>query len=182
MQASVFLIQKHIIFSSRDAYLTELIPTSVYPECEVQSCIIHMVRNSLAFVPYKDRKEVAADLKTIYQSDTEELALDNLELFSNKWDEKYPAISKSWYNRLEQLNTLFGYTKDIRKAIYTANAIESLNMTLRKVMKNKRVFPNDTAVFKTLYLAIQNIAKRWTMPIRDWAPAYQQMLIKFGKI
>jgi transposase-like protein len=155
---------------------------SVYPECQVQSCIVHMVRNCLAFVPYKDRKAVAVDLKTIYQADTEDIALQNLELFAGKWDKKYPAISKSWYNRWEQLNTLFGYTEDIRKAIYTTNAIESLNMTLRKVMKNKRVFPNDTAVFKTLYLAIQNIAKRWTMPIRDWAPAYQQMLIKFGKL
>lgn len=155
---------------------------SVYPECQVQSCIVHMVRNSLAFVPYKDRKGVAADLKTIYQADTEDIALQNLELFAEKWGKKYPAISKSWYNRWEQMNTLFGYTEDIRKAIYTTNAIESLNMTLRKVMKNKRVFPNDTAVFKTLYLAIQNIAKRWTMPIRDWAPAYQQLLIKFGKI
>jgi transposase-like protein len=155
---------------------------SVYPECQVQSCIVHMLRNSLAFVPYKDRKAVAADLKTIYQASTEDIALQNLELFAEKWDKKYPAISKSWYNRWGQLNTLFGYTGDIRKAIYTTNAIESLNMTLRKVMKNKRVFPNDTAVFKTLYLAIQNIAKRWTMPIRDWAPAYQQMLIKFGKI
>ena len=155
---------------------------SVYPESQVQSCIVHMVRNSLAFVPYKDRKGVAADLKTIYQADTEDIALQNLELFAEKWDKKYPAISRSWYNRWEQMNTLFGYTEDIRKAIYTTNAIESLNMTLRKVMKNKRVFPNDTAVFKTLYLAIQNIAKRWTMPIRDWALVYQQMLIKFGKI
>lgn len=110
------------------------------------------------------------------------ITLENLDEFANKWDAKYPAISKSWYNRWEQLNTLFGYIKDIRKAIYTTNAIESLNMTLRKVIKNKRSFPNDTAVFKTLYLAIQNISKRWTMPIRDGAMPHQQMLIKFGKI
>lgn len=156
--------------------------TAIYPECQVQSCIVHMVRNSLAYVPYKDRKLVAADLKTIYQADTEEIALQNLEEFTGKWGKKYPAISKSWYNRWEQLNTLFGYTAEIRKVIYTTNAIESLNMTLRKVMKNKRIFPNDIAVFKTMYLAIGNISKRWTMPIRDWAPAYQQLLIKFGKI
>ena len=156
--------------------------TAIYPECQVQSCIVHMVRNSLAYVPYKDRKMVAADLKTIYQADTEEIALQNLEEFTGKWGKKYPAISKSWYNRWEQLNTLFGYTAEIRKVIYTTNAIESLNMTLRKVMKNKRIFPNDIAVFKTMYLAIGNISKRWTMPIRDWAPAYQQLLIKFGKI
>lgn len=155
---------------------------SIYPECQVQSCIVHMLRNSLAYVPWKDRKIVAADLRTIYQASTEEVALQNLAEFAKKWDEKYPAISKSWYNRWHQLNTLFGYTAEIRKVIYTTNAIESLNMTLRKVMKNKRVFPNDTAVFKTMYLAILNISKRWTMPIRDWAPAYQQLLIKFGKI
>jgi len=155
---------------------------AIYPECQVQSCIVHMVRNSLAYVPWKDRKIVAADLKTVYQADTEEIALQNLEEFAAKWDKKYPAISKAWFNRWGQINTLFGYTADIRKVIYTTNAIESLNMTLRKVMKNKRVFPNDTSVFKTMYLAIGNISKRWTMPIRDWAPAYQQMLIKFGKI
>ena len=155
---------------------------AIYPECQVQSCIVHMVRNSLAYVPYKDRKLVAADLRTIYQADTEEIALQNLDLFADKWDKKYPAISKSWHNRWQHLNTLFGYTADIRKVIYTTNAIESLNMTLRKVIKNKRVFPNDNAVFKILYLAIANISKRWTMPIRDWAPAYQQLLIKFGKI
>lgn len=155
---------------------------AIYPECQVQSCIVHMVRNSLAYVPWKDRKIVAADLKTVYQADTEEIAIQNLDAFAAKWDKKYPAISKSWFNRWGQLNTLFGYTADIRKVIYTTNAIESLNMTLRKVMKNKRVFPNDTSVFKTMYLAIGNISKRWTMPIRDWAPAYQQMLIKFGKI
>lgn len=155
---------------------------TIYPECEVQSCIVHMVRNSLAYVPYKDRKAVAADLKAIYQADTEEIAIQNLDYFAKKWDTKYPAISKSWYNRWEQLNTLFGYTAEIRKVIYTTNAIESLNMTLRKVIKNKRVFPNDIAVYKIMYLAILNISKRWTMPIRDWAPAYQQMLIKFDKI
>lgn len=155
---------------------------TIYPECEVQSCIVHMVRNSLAYVPYKDRKAVAADLKAIYQADTEEIAIQNLDYFAKKWDTKYPAISKSWYNRWEQLNTLFGYTAEIRKVIYTTNAIESLNMTLRKVIKNKRVFPNDMAVYKIMYLAILNISKRWTMPIRDWAPAYQQMLIKFDKI
>ena len=155
---------------------------TIYPECQVQSCIVHMVRNSLAYVPYKDRKQVATDLKTIYQAATEEIALQNLDEFAKKWDKRYPAISKSWYSRWSQLNTLFSYTSEIRKVIYTTNAIESLNMTLRKVIKNKRAFPNDTAVFKTMYLAILNISKRWTMPIRDWAPAYQQMLLKFGKI
>jgi transposase-like protein len=155
---------------------------TIYPDCQVQSCIVHQVRNSLNYVPWKEKKAVATDLKTIYQAKTEELALQNLAEFAKKWDSKYPVISKSWYNNWEVLNTLFGYNEDIRKAIYTTNAIESLNMTLRKVIKNKRSFPNDTAVFKTLYLAIQKIATRWTMPIRNWAISYQQMLIKFGKI
>lgn len=155
---------------------------SVYPECQIQSCIVHQVRNSLNYVPWKDKKAVATDLKIIYQADTEDIAIQNLDEFANKWDAKYPAISKSWYNNWHILNTLFGYNKDIRRAIYTTNVIESLNMTLRKVIKNKRSFPNDTAVFKTLYLAIQKIAQRWTMPIRDWQISYQQMLIKFGKI
>ena len=155
---------------------------SVFPKCEVQLCIVHMMRNSLKYVPFKDRKAVANDLKLIYQSDTEEIALSNLEVFSQKWDSKYPVISKSWRDKWVNLNTIFSYTSEIRKVIYTTNAVESLNMTLRKVIKNKRVFPNDAAVFKTIYLAIQNIAKRWTMPIRDWSPAFQQLLIKFGKI
>jgi transposase-like protein len=155
---------------------------SIYPHCEVQLCVVHMVRNSLSYVPYKDRKAVASDLRAIYTADTEDIALANLELFSEKWDSKYPAISKSWYKNWDNINKIFSYTSNIRKVIYTTNAIESLNMTLRKVIKNKRVFPNDSSVFKTLYLAIQNIEKRWTMPIKDWSLAYQQLLIKFGKI
>lgn len=155
---------------------------AVYPSCDVQLCIVHMTRNSLNYVSYKDKKELAADLKNIYQATTEEIAYANLDEFAKKWDEKYPAISKSWYNNWVQVKPMFEYSKEIRKAIYTTNAIESLNMTLRKVTKNKRSFPNDGSVFKTLYLAINNIAKRWTMPIREWGTAYQQMLIKFGKI
>jgi transposase-like protein len=155
---------------------------SIYPSCDVQLCVVHMVRNSLSYVPYKDKKLVATDLKTIYNADTEDIALQNLELFCEKWDTKYPAISRSWYKHWDNVNKIFNYTSSIRKVIYTTNAIESLNMTIRKVTKNKRVFPNDASVFKTLYLALQNIEKRWTMPIREWSQAYQQLLIKFGKI
>jgi transposase-like protein len=155
---------------------------AVYPKCDVQLCIVHMVRNSLSYVSYKDRKQVASDLKTIYNAETEDLALQNLELFCEVWDKKYPVIGKSWYKHWENVNKIFNYTSDIRKVIYTTNAIESLNMTLRKVTKNKRVFPNDASVFKTLYLALQNIEKRWTMPIREWSQAYQQLLIKFDKV
>ena len=156
--------------------------TTLYSWFARQSTIPPEYSGYISGLEIYQQQQNADDLKTIYSADTEEIALENLEEFAKKWNAKYPAISKSWYNRWDQLNTLFGYTKDIRKAIYTTNAIESLNMTLRKVVKNKRSFPNDTAVFKTLYLAIQNISKRWTMPIRDWAMAYQQMLIKFGKI
>lgn len=156
--------------------------STIYPNCDVQLCIVHMVRNSLTYVPHKDKKAVAADLRAIYNADTEDVALQNLELFCSKWDSKYPAISKSWYKHWENLNKIFNYTSAIRKVIYTTNAIESLNMTLRKVTKNKRVFPNDSSVFKTLFLALQNIEKKWTMPIREWSQAYQQLLIKFNKI
>jgi putative transposase len=155
---------------------------TIYPNCEVQLCLVHMMRSSLTYVPHKDKKSVAADLKKIYASDTEEIALENLEEFCTKWDTKYPAIGKSWYKKWDNLNKIFSYTYPIRKVIYTTNAIESLNMTLRKVTKNKRIFPNDGSVFKTLYLAIKNIEKRWTMSIKDWSQAYQQLLIKFDKI
>jgi transposase-like protein len=155
---------------------------SVYPQTKIQLCIVHQIRNSLRYVPYKDKKAVVADLKTIYQASTAEDGLANLDVFAKKWDYKFPTISKSWYNHWEKLSAMFEFTQPIRKIIYTTNAIESLNMTLRKAIKNKRVFPNDMAVFKSLYLAIHNIEKKWTMPIKDWLPAFIQLLIKFGKV
>ena len=139
-----------------------------------------MVRNSMRFVPWKDYKPVTKDLKQIYQSATEEEALLALDQFAERWDDKYPQISKSWRNHWENINTLFNYPPDIRKAIYTTNAIESLHMNLRKVMKNRAVFPNDDAILKLLYLALQNIMKKWTMPIRDWGAAINQFAIMFG--
>lgn len=155
---------------------------SVYPQAKIQLCIVHQIRTSLRYVPHKDKKAVVADLKTIYQVSTAEEGLANLDAFAKKWDSKFPTISKSWYNNWEKLSAMFEFTQPIRKIIYTTNAIESLNMTLRKVIKNKRIFPNDIAVFKSLYLAIGNIEKKWTMPIKDWLPAYTQLLIKFGKV
>ena len=155
---------------------------SVYPQAKIQLCIVHQIRTSLRYVPHKDKKAVVADLKTIYQVSTAEEGLANLDAFAKKWDSKFPTISKSWYNNWEKLSAMFEFTQPIRKIIYTTNAIESLNMTLRKVIKNKRIFPNDMAVFKSLYLAIGNIEKKWTMPIKDWLPAYTQLLIKFGKV
>ena len=152
---------------------------SVYPKAQVQLCMVHMVRHSLKYVSWKRRKEVAADLKTIYAASTVEQAELNLAEFGRKWDKEYPTISASWRNNWERIIPLFGYPPEIRKVIYTTNAIESLNMSLRKVTKNRGSFPNDEAAFKLLYLALRNIAKKWTMPIRDWKSALNQFAILF---
>jgi putative transposase len=152
---------------------------SIFPKTQIQLCIVHMVRHSLNYVSWKQRKEVAGDLKTIYQASTVELAERNLEAFAAKWDVSHPTISKSWRNNWERIIPLFTYPTDVRKAIYTTNAIESLNMSLRKVTKNRGYFPSDEAMFKLLYLALRNIAKKWTMPIRDWKSALNQFSIIF---
>lgn len=153
---------------------------AVYPQAQVQLCIVHMVRNSLKYVSWKDRKALAADLKKVYSAATVEEAETALSVFSDKWDKQYPHISQSWLSRWENIIPFFAYPADIRKAIYTTNAIESMNMTLRNVIKRKRVFPNDASVFKILYMAIDNISKRWTMPVRNWKPAMNWFMIEFG--
>lgn len=152
---------------------------SVFPKTQVQLCIVHMVRHSLRYVSWKQRKEVAADLKSIYSAPTVEQAEVNLTAFAKKWDASHPTISKSWRNNWERITPLFGYPPDIRKAIYTTNAIESLNMSLRKVTKNRSSFPNDEAMIKLLFLAIRNISKKWTLPIHDWKSALNQFAILF---
>lgn len=154
---------------------------TVYPAAKVQCCIVHKVRQSLKYVSWKERKTVAADLKTIYAASTLEEAELALEAFSQKWDARFPSISTAWRRDWDKLTPFFAYPQDIRRAIYTTNAIESLNMTLRKVIKNKRVFPSDDAVFKLLYLAIQNIAKKWTMPIHNWKSAMNRFMIEFDQ-
>jgi transposase-like protein len=153
--------------------------TATFPDTQIQLCIVHMVRNSMKFVPWKEYKAVATDLKRIYQSVTEEEALLALEQFAQCWDDKYPQISKSWYAHWENINTLFNYPPDIRKAIYTTNAIESLNSVIRKATKKRKVFPTDEAAMKVIYLATQNASKKWTMPIRDWKPALNRFMIEF---
>lgn len=153
---------------------------SVYPKTEVQLCIVHMIRNSLKFVSYKDRKQIAGDLKEVYRSSTVEGAQQALEAFSSKWDSRYPSISQSWRNNWENIIPFFAYPPEIRKVIYTTNAIESLNMSLRKVLKTRASFPNDDALKKLLYLGLQNASKKWTMPIRDWVSAINQFLIRYG--
>jgi len=152
---------------------------AVYPKCEHQLCIVHQIRNSLKFVSYKDRKELVADLKPIYQAPTEDGAQIALDAFDSKWSSQYPQIAKSWYNNWENLIIFLQYPEAIRKIIYTTNSIESLNSQLRKVTKNKRVFPSDESVFKTLYLTINYITAKWTMPIRNWNEAMAHFLIKF---
>ena len=152
---------------------------TAFPQTQVQLCIVHMVRNSLKYVPWKDYKAVTADLKQIYQSVTEEEALLALDRFSDQWDDKYPQISRSWRAHWQNLNTLFSYPDDIRKAIYTTNAIESLNSVIRKAIKKRKLFPTDDSAKKVIYLAIQAAAKKWTMPIRNWKLALNRFMIEF---
>ena len=152
---------------------------AVYPETKVQLCIVHMVRNSLKYVVNKDMKEVATDLKCIYNSDTLSIAEKALDDFTNKWDGKYPTISKSWRSHWDNIIPLFDYSKDIRKIIYTTNAIESLNSVIRKAIKNRKIFPNDRSVCKIIYLAIMSASKKWTMPLREWKPAMNRFAIEF---
>jgi len=152
---------------------------AVFPQTRIQLCIVHMVRNSLKFVPWKDYKAVTKDLKAIYQSATEEDALLSLDKFAERWDDKYPQISKSWRAHWQNLNTLFNYPADIRKAIYTTNAIESLNSVVRKATKKRKLFPSDNSAKKVVYLAIQQASKKWSMPIRNWKAALNRFMIEF---
>ncbi len=152
---------------------------AVFPQTRVQLCIVHLIRNSLSYVSYKDRKAVAADLKRVYSAMTESEAEQALVEFGELWDKQYPTISKSWLKHWERVIPFFAFPRDIRKAIYTTNAIESMNMTLRKVLRNHRSFPTDESVMKVIYLAIQNISKKWTMPIRNWKSALNRFAIEF---
>lgn len=153
--------------------------TSVYPQTQVQLCIVHLLRNCLRHVPWKDSKAVTADLKPIYNAATLEEAEIALEAFAEKWDTLYPAISQIWLRHWENVIPIFNYPMEIRKVIYTTNAIESLNRSLRKVIKTKAVFPDEESVFKLMYLAMRNIAQKWQRPIRDWRAALSHFSILF---
>lgn len=162
--------------------LDEALETA-FSQVLVQTCIVHMVRNSTKYVSYKHRKEICTDLKKIYQSQTEKEALKNLDSFTEKWDSKYPMISKSWRDRWDRIIPMFLFPEEIRRTIYTTNAVESVNMTLRKASKNRRIFPNDDSVMKVMYLATQRISKKWTMPVRNWGMALGWFAIEFeGRI
>jgi putative transposase len=154
---------------------------AVYPQTRVQLCMVHLVRTSLRYVSYKHMKAVATDLKAIYSASTETDAELNLELFAEKWDRLYPSISTTWRAHWVRVIPLFAFPEDIRKVIYTTNAIESMNMTLRKVTRNHRIFPSDEAVYKVVYLAVRNLAKKWTMPIHDWKPALNRFTVEFAE-
>lgn len=152
---------------------------SVYSGCLVQLCMVHMVRNSCKYVSWKDRKSLCVDLRAIYSAATEEEAELHLELLSEKWDKQYPSVSCMWRENWVRVIPIFRFGEDVRKVIYTTNAIESLNMTIRKVSRNHRIMPNDESVMKMVYLAIANQMKKWTMPIRDWKPALNRLMIEF---
>ena len=152
---------------------------AVYPQATVQLCIVHMVRNSLNYVGWNKRGLVATDLKRVYSASTADEAEQYLTEFEVKWDDAYPPIAKSWRNNWMRIIPFFDYPPEIRKIIYTTNAIESVNMSLRKVSKNRSSFPNDEAVTKLFYLALINISKKWTMPLRDWKPALNRFTIQF---
>lgn len=152
---------------------------AAFPKTQVQLCVVHLVGHSLKYVGWRHRKEVAQDLKTIYRATTVEEAEMSLEAFAGKWDGHLPTISKSWRLNWERVIPFLSYPEEIRRAIYTTNAIESVNSSLRKVIKNRGSFPNEEAVMKLLYLALNNASQKWTMPIRDWASALNRFAIMF---
>ena len=153
---------------------------AVYPKTEVQHCIIHQIRSSTKYVSYKDIKALIADLKAVYGAVDEQTALFALDEFAVKWDSKYPKISKSWRENWPELAAYFKYPQEIRTIIYTTNAIENFNRQLRKVTKNKAVFPNDEALLKMLYLAAMDITRKWTGKRKDWAQIHAQLEVFFG--
>jgi putative transposase len=144
---------------------------AVFPQTQVQLCIVHKVRNSLRYVPWRERRAVAADLRAIYGATTLTAAEQALERFADRWATKYLASSPSWLADWDRLTVCFDYPPAIRRAIYTTNAIESLNYSLRKVLKGRSAFPNDESIIKVLYMGLQHVAKKWTQPIPEWKAA-----------
>ena len=150
---------------------------SVYPRAEVQTCIVHMIRASLSYVNWKQRKPVAADLRQIYQAATAQEASEQLDAFAQKWDAQCPMVSQIWRRHWDRITPFLAYPAEIRKVIYTTNAVESLNMSLRKIIKMRGSFPNEEAALKLLYLALRNASKKWTMPIQNWTAALNRFSI-----
>ena len=150
-----------------------------FPNTEYQHCIVHQVRNTLKYVPDKDRKEFAKDLKSIYHAVTEEQGYANMEAVTDKWQSKYPNAMKSWSVNWDAISPIFKFSTDVRKVIYTTNAIESLNSTYRRLNRGRSVFPSDTALLKALYLATFEAAKKWTTTLRNWGKVYGELCIMY---
>lgn len=150
---------------------------TVYPKAVIQLCLVHLVRYSLNYVSWKLRKDVAADLRRIYSATTVEETQACLAQFDHQWGDAYPSIIQSWRRNWGRIIPFFDYPPEIRRVIYTTNAIESVNMSLRKITKNRGSFPRDEAVLKLFYLALQNISQKWTMPIRDWKAALNRFTL-----
>ena len=154
---------------------------AVFPHTQVQLCVVHMIRHSLTYVPWKNRKSVAMDLRAIYTACNEQHALAALNEFRQKWDALYPTIGESWERNWAGIIPFLAYPDYIRKVIYTTNTIESINYGIRKVTKNGTIFPDDKAAYKLIYLALRNLAKRWSRPIFHWKEALNQFAIIFGE-
>lgn len=154
---------------------------SVYPEIDVQLCVIHMIRNSIKYIPHKYSKEFISDLKQVYEASTKELAEINLLKLQEKWEEKYPLAVTPWVNHWENVSSYFKYPSEIRRLIYTTNAVESLHRQFRKVTKTKTVFPSDESLVKMLFLSIRDITKKWTMPVRGWKEAISYFSIAYAE-
>ena len=153
---------------------------SIYPRTEVQSCIVHQIRNSLKYVASKNQKEFMKDLKEVYQAVSKDIAEEKLSALDEKWGKKYPVVLSSWKNNWHKLSTYFKYAEDIRRVIYTTNAIEGFHRQVRKVTKNKTAFTSDMALLKLIYLAQRNISKKWTSPLQNWSLSVSQLSIIFG--
>ena len=156
---------------------------AAYPDAEYQRCIVHQVRNTLKYVSYKDMKNFASDLKTIYLAPNEQQGYDNLQRVKERWDEKYPNAMKSWEQNWDILTPIFKFSADVRKVIYTTNAIESLNSTYKKLNRQRTVFPSDKALLKSLYLSTLQATKKWTQPLRGWGKVYGEFAVMYeGRI
>lgn len=153
---------------------------SIYPQAEIQSCVIHQIRNSLKYVASKDQKEFMKDLKMVYQAPNKSQAENGLIKLEEAWGKKYPIVIRSWNNNWDKLSTYFQYDEQIRKLIYTINAVEGFHRQVRKVTKTKGAFPNDMALLKLIYLTVGNISKKWPQPIQNWGLTVQQLSIRFG--